>query len=271
MEYVKDVLNYYFKYFLYLFVFTIVPALFLGLFFDPFGMYEFVFEYHNLTLLTFADFFSAVFQYTWWSILYFVIGLIIFVIFVSLMLGFIENHFRMGTVSLKSSFSLNNNVLGVFKTTIILFIQVFILNVIAMLLMYFVHFLGANNGVGSIFCNIFNYIVVLGLMVLYGRGFTLFGYATVETMLEGSPMLVGLGNGVRAMSAKSAQLFFIEVLTLGTCFVLMQIFTAINLPLIGNVLSCIIFIPMVCVNCMVLFFENNHLARKDKLKYYQRK
>ena len=59
MEYVKDVLNYYFKYFLYLFVFTIVPALFLGLFFDPFGMYEFVFEYHNLTLLTFADFFSA--------------------------------------------------------------------------------------------------------------------------------------------------------------------------------------------------------------------
>lgn len=271
MEYVRDVLGYYFKNFFYLILLALVPAVFLGLLVEPFGIYQFVFDYHDMTFFTFGDFFWQVFGLTWYRLIYIVLGLGIFVISASLILGFIEHHFRVGDRSLRSSFSLNNNALGVFKTTLILCVVSFVLNLIAMLLMFFIHYLGANDGVGSIFSNIINYVIVLGLMVLFGRGLSLFGYATVEMLLEGSPIMVGLSNGMRAMGKRGIQLFITEIIIMGSCFVIMIVFSALKLALLGNVLSCLVFISLLCVNSMVLFFDTNHHERMDKLKYYQRK
>ena len=271
MEYVKDVLGYYIKNFVYLLIFAVIPATFLGLFIQPFGLYDFVYSYHDSTLATFGDFFMAIFNPSWWSFLYVLVGGVLFVVSMSMMLGFIENHFRVGKRSLQNSFRLNNNTLSVLKTTVILGIAIFILDLLAALLMCFIHFLSANSGAGSVVCCILNYIIVLALMVLVGRGLSLFGFATVESLLDGSPMRVGFSNAARAMSGKGWQLFMVELITMGVCFILMQIFSLIALPTVGNILSCIVFMPMVCINSMMLFFDANKLTRKDKLKYYQRK
>lgn len=265
MEYVKNVLGYYFRNFHYLILIVLAPALFVGLLLRPFGMFEFAFEYHNLSLQSFGDFFVNIFFGSWWSVLFLLVGLVLVILSVSVMLGFVESHFRVGQPSLVSAFSINNNLLGVAKATLALFIFCFVVEVLLSLLMLFVHFLCGGNAVAIIF----NYIVALGLCVLLGRIFNLFGYATVDTLINNVPLLVGLSNASRAASIKGDKVWMIEMVGLVICFGLMQIFTAIGLPAIGNILSIILFMPLVCVNGMMLFFERNNLPRKDTLKYYE--
>ena len=265
MEYVKNVLGYYFRNFLYLIIFAVVPAIFVGLLLKPFGIFEFAFEYHNLTLNNYGEFFVSIFMDSWWSVLYLFLGLILVIIATSLMLGFIESHFRMGKPSLINSFSLNNNVLGVAKSTFALYFIAFVVEVLLSLLMFFVHFLSGGNVVAIIF----NYIVAVVVCVLFGYGFNLFGYATIDMLINNAPLLVGLSNASRAGSAKGNRVWFIEVVGFLVCLGIMQIFTALGLPMIGNIISFILFVPLVCVNSMTLFFERNNLPRKDILKYYE--
>ncbi len=265
MEYVKNVLGYYFRNFLYLIIFAAAPAIFVGLLLKPFGIFEFAFEYHNLTLNNYGDFFVNIFLGSWWSVLYLFLGLVLIIVTTSLMLGFIESHFRVGKPSLVNSFSLNNNVLGVAKSTFALFLLAFVVEILLSLLMFFVHFLSGGNAVAIIF----NYIVALGVCVLLGRGFNLFGYATIDMLINNAPLLVGLSNASRAVSAKGNKVWLVEVVGFLVCFGIMQIFTAIGLPMVGNIISIILFMPLVCVNSMTLFFERNNLPRKDTLKYYE--
>ena len=84
-----------------------------------------------------------------------------------------------------------------------------------------------------------------------------------------APLLVGLSNASRAVSAKGNKVWLVEVVGFLVCFGIMQIFTAIGLPMVGNIISIILFMPLVCVNSMTLFFERNNLPRKDTLKYYE--
>lgn len=265
MEYVKNVLGYYFRNFIYLSVFAIVPAVFVGLLLKPFGIFEFAFEFHNLTLSNYGDFFVNIFMSNWWDLLFLFMGLVLVIISTSLMLGFIESHFRVGKPSLINSFSLNNNVLGVAKSTVLLFLLAFVVEVLLSFLMLFVNFLCGGNVIAIIF----NYIVAVGLCFLLGRGFNLFGYATIDMLINNSPMLVGLSNASRTVSAKGNKIWWIEAIGFFICFLIMQLFTAIGLPMVGNIVSIILIMPLVCVNSMTLFFERNNLTRKDTLKYYE--
>ncbi len=265
MEYVKNVLGYYFKNFPYLVVFAIIPAVFVGMLLKPFGIFEFAFEYHNLTLNNYGDFFVNLFFGSWWSLFYLAIGLILVIIFTSLTLGFIESHFRMGKPSFTSTFSLNNNVIGVAKATFALFVFAFVLEFLLSLLMLFVHFLCGGNAVAIVF----NYVIAIGLCVLLGRMFNLFGYATIDMLINNAPLLVGLSNASRAVPLGSSKAWFIEVVGLLICFAIMQVFAFINLACVGSIISILLFMPLVCVNSMTMFFERNDLARKDTLKYYE--
>jgi len=265
MEYVKNVLGYYFKNFLYLIIFATVPAVFVGVFLKPFGIFEFAFEYRGLALNNYGDFFINLFFGSWWSILYLIVGLILVIIATSLMLGFIENHFRMGKPSLVNSFSLNNNVLGVAKSTIALLLIVFVTEFLLSLLMLFVHFLSSGNVVAVVF----NYIIALAVCVLFGKMFNLFGYATIDMLINNVPLLVGLSNASRAVSAKNDKVWLVEVVGLFVCFVIMQVFALIDLTCVGSIISILLFMPLVCVNSMTLFFERSDLPRKDTLKYYE--
>jgi len=266
MEYVKNVLGYYFRNFLYLVSFAVLPAIFVGLLLKPFGMFEFAFEYHNLTLQNFGDFFVNIFFGDWWSLLYLAIGLILIIICTSLMLGFIESHFRMGRPAWVNSFSLNNNVLGVAKSTIALFFILFVVEIVLTLLMLFVHFLSGGNAVSIVF----NYLLCIGLCVLLARCFNLFGYATIDMLINSAPLLVGMSNASRAVSTKGNKIWLIETIGFLICFAIMQLFTAINLAMIGNIISVLLIMPLICVNSMTLFFDWNDLPRKDNLKYYER-
>ncbi len=265
MEYVKNVLGYYFRNFHYLVLFAVAPAILVGLLLKPFGIFEFAVRYDNLTLYNYGDFFVNIFFDSWWSLLYLFIGLAILIIFTSLLLGFVESHFRVGKPSLSNSFSLNNNVLGVAKTTITLFLIIFVVEILLSLLMLFVHFLSGGNAVAIVF----DYIVALFVCVFAGRLFNLFGYATIDILINNVPMLVGLSNASRAVSARGHKVWLIEVVGMVICFVLMLIFTLIGLPAIGNIISIILILPLTCVNSMMLFFERNNLPRKDTLKYYE--
>ncbi len=265
MEYVKNVLGYYFKNFLYLVVFAVIPAVFVGLLLKPFGIFEFAFEYHNLTIKNYGDLFVNLFFGSWWCLLYLAVGLIFVIIFTSLTLGFIESHFRMGKPSFTNSFSLNNNVIGVAKSTFALFLLAFVLEFLLSLLLLFMHFLCG----GTVVAIIFNYVIAIGLCVLLGRIFNLFGYATIDMLINNAPLLVGLSNASRAMSLGSGKAWFIEVVGLLICFVIMQVFALINLTNVGSIISILLFMPLVCVNSMTLFFERNGLSRKDTLKYYE--
>ncbi len=268
MNYVKDVLGYYFKNFLFILVFAIVPAVAMGLLLQPFALFEFLYNYPSYKLLTFGDMFYAVYGLNWLDILWILIGLVLIVISISLLLGFIENHYKTGNATFKMEFSLNSNILSVFKTTILLAIIIFVINVVIMLLMYFVHFLTAVNGVATVWGSVINYILaILGLYPI-ARIFSVFAFSTVEMLINGSPLLVAMSNASLAIAKNSWHVFFMELILFLIPFALVILTNLLGVAWLGNILGLIYVLPAICVFGMSMFFDFYGIKRYDNHKYY---
>ena len=268
MNYVKDVLSYYFKNFIYILVLVIGPAVFFGFLLRPFALFDFLYNYPNLTLNSFGDFYLAVFGFDWLNILWIALGFIILIVFASLMLGFIEGHFRTGKPSFKNYTSINNNLISVTKVVLCLAVITFVINIVLMLLMFLVHVLSATDGVGTIWGTVINYIIaILGLYPL-ARIYSLFAFATVEMMINGSPLIVALSNATQMVARNAWQVFAMEVVIFIPCFVLAILMTALGVSWLGGILGIIIFLPLMCIFGVSMFFDYYGIPKYNNRKYY---
>lgn len=268
MNYLKEVLNYYLKNFLYIIVFCIIPVVFISLLLKPFSLFEFVVQYPNYTITNFSDFYLAVYGINWIDILWIVLSFIILVIAISLLLGFIESHFKTGKVSWINTFSLNSNVLSVFKIILILSIFAYAVNIIMMLLMFLVHFLCAVDGVGNVFSCIFNYVILFFGMFVIVRSFTMFTLTGIGMMINGSPMNVSFSDATHAVSRNAWKIFAVEVALFLIVFAIVVIFTILDLTWLGNILGLMLFLPIECILGMVVFFDYNDIKRYDKRRLF---
>lgn len=268
MNYLKDILNYYCKNFIYVVIFCVAPAIFIGALLKPFSLFQFVVEYPNYTLMNFGQFYTAVYGVGWLDVLWIILGLVLLVVSMSLFLGFIERHFKTGKLSVVNGFSLNSNVLSVLKVVVILAVVAYIINLVMMLLMFFVHFLCAKNGVGNVFSAIFNYIVlILGMFVIM-RAFTLFIQTCIGMMINGSPLNVSFSDATHAISRNVWQILLVEAVLCVTVFAIIAICTLLKIVWLGNILGLLIFLPMECILGMIVFCEFNDIKRYDKRRLF---
>ena len=268
MNYLKEVLNYYFKNFIYITIFCIIPIVFLSLLLKPFALFEFVVEYPNYTITDFGGFYLAVYGIGWLDVLWIVLGLLLLVVSLSLLLGFIESHFKTGKVTLLNGFSLNSNVLSVLKVILILAIFSYIVNIVMMLLMFFIHYLCASNGTGNVVSTIFNYIFVIAGTLVIMRGFTLLIQTGIGMMINGSPFNVSFSDGTRAVFRNAWQIFAIEAILFVVVFAVVAVCTVLNITWLGNIIGLMLFLPIECILGMIIFFDFNDIKRYDKRRLF---
>lgn len=268
MNYLKEVLNYYVKNFLYIAVFCLIPAIFCGLLLKPFAMFEFIANYPNITINNFGDLFMAVYGLNWLDILWIFLGFVLIVIAISLLLGFIESHFKTGKVSWSNSFSLNSNALIVAKISIMIAIICFVLNLVLMLLMFTVHVIFNNDGVATIPAIVINYIFVILSMVVIARVFTMLILTGIEMLINGSPLAVSFSDTTRAIARDGWKIFAVEATLFVVLFILIVLLTLAGVTWLGNIIGLMIFLPIECILGMIVFCEFNGIKRYDKRKLF---
>ncbi len=270
MNYSKEVFGYYFKNFLYIAVFMIIPAVFIGLLLRPFALYEFLAKYPTLSLDNFGDFYLAVYGLEWLDILWIFLGFVLLVVALSLLLGFIESHFKTGKVSFKNTFSLNSNLLNVSKITIMLAVISYVINVLLVLIMFLMYVICGTSTAGIVVSTVLNYLFVLAGSWLLIRVFTLFIITGIGMLINGTPMNVSFSDTTHAIQRGAWQIFAVEAAGLGATFVLAIVFTLLNLSWLGSILGLFVIIPIECILGMIVFFNHNGIKRYDNRRYYMK-
>ena len=267
MNYLKEVLSYYGKNFLYIAVFMIIPAVFIGLLLRPFALFEFLAAYPSLTLNGFDEFYLAVYGLEWLDILWIFLGFVLLVVAVSLLLGFIESHFKTGKVSFKNTFGLNSNILNVCKITLLLAIISYVINLVLILLMFLMHVICGTSIAGVVVATVLDYIFVLLGTFLITRIFTMFIITGCEMLINGTPMNVSFSDTTHAIQRGALSIFATEVFVIAVTFALSIVFSLINISWLGNILGLLVFIPLECILGMIVFFDHNGIRRYDKRRF----
>ena len=268
MNYLKEVLNYYFKNFGWLALFVCIPVLFFGLILHPFKMFEFLINYPNGVYNGFGDFWNAVFDAGVLSIMCLVAGSVVLVVAISLLLGAVEKHFKTGKVSLVNDFSLNSNLLSVAKILLLCVGICLLVNFVSLLLIFVMHFLFASGGV-AIWVNIvFAYLLIIVTFGVLIRLLTLASLTCVEMLLNGSPMKNSFFDALSAHERGGWGLIWLEIL-MGVAIVgVMLGLSALGLSWLGEIISLFILVPIECVMGMIVFFDFNGLTRFDKKRLF---
>ena len=267
----RKVLSYYFKNILYMLLFAVAPALFLGFLVHPFSIIEMLYNYPNMTSFSFADFFVGVYSSGAWGILWFVLGFVLVILCTCLLIGKIELHFRTGKFDLSnhSVRSINNNLSSVSLVALLLIVLNFLLNVIALLLMFFVHFVAGGDGGATVASITINWIIGITFVLAEGCFTVVFMFTAIDMAINGSPFTVALSDAFNNWSRHNC---CGTILTAVFPFVVGIVLTVLGAWLgvtwLTNILSILFLLPYVCILGMIDFFTYFDIPRYDNRTYY---
>ena len=271
MKYFKSIILYYFKNFWFLMLFSIIPAVFVGLLLKPFQFVQFLYAYPSLTLGNFADFFYGILPFDWLTLLLGFIGLVLTAVIISMLLGKIEKNFRIG----KNSYSLketgfNNNfssvLIGIFCVAFCYFV-IALLGVVLIMLFNFI-FASINAVVVSV---ILSYMVCMLCFWLTSAITIHFGVVASDMMITGSTFATAMSNASQAIHKNTWQNLLIGFVPFLIAILLTLLGCWLGILWLTNIISMLIIIPYTCVLVMIIFFDYYGLTRYDTRPYYNLK
>jgi len=270
MRFIKNSFIYLYKNFLHLFLFSLVPALFSGLLLNPFKMIEFVNKYPRTIVKNFGDIFYGIFDISWLRCLLYVFAIIILAIFVSVILGVIENHFRSGKRNVKSIKGyINNNILTVLLNFFVLALAVFVVSFLATTVIYLFHILfsGLNcspNG-GSIALS----IIIVVLYFCANFSLNLLMLLNIPNMIiTGYTFKNSIGGTFNFIGKNFVWLLLGSLVPFVITIPLVSIATDSGWLLLVNSICVLFSIMYYSSFIMVSYFDLNNLNRYDNRKYY---
>lgn len=269
----SNVLSYYFKNILYMLLFAVVPAVFMGLLIHPFAIIEMLYNYPNMQDYSFGAFFTSIYSSGAIGILWFVLGFLILIVCVSFLIGKIELHFRTGNFDMTShnARGLNNNIRDITLFAFVMLVIDFLLNMLAILLMFFVHFLANTDGASTVAGTIINWIIGVFFVLVEGGLTSLFMLAGIDKIIMGSPFSVAISNAFDCWSRHRFKNVFFAIFPFLVIIVLTVLGCLIGITWLTNIISLLFLIPYICILGMINFFEHYDMPRYDNRKYYNLK
>lgn len=265
-----NVLSYYFKNILFMLLFAIAPAVFIGLLIQPFGLIEMLYNYPSMTSFSFGDFFLSVYSHGGWGILWFVLGFVLLVVFISFLVGKIEYHFRTGRFDISShnARGLNNNFGDLAIMAGLMLLVDFLLNLVGILLMCLVHFIISAGGAVALGSIIVNWVIGVLVVLLQGVFTCMFMFAAIDMIIMGSPLTVAMSNALNSFSRHKWSTILVSALPFAIAIGLTAIGCLLNIVWLTNIVSLLFIIPYVCIWGMINFFEYYNMPRYDNRQYY---
>ncbi len=269
----RNVLSYYFKNILYMLLFAIIPAVFIGVVIHPFSLIEMLYNYPSMASYTFGSFFANVYMGGWWLILWFILGFLILVVAISFLVGKIEFHFRTGRfdISSHSARGLNNNFGDLAIMALLMMLVDFILNLLAILLMFLTHFIICADGGAVLASTIINWVIGILFTAFEGVCTCVFMFAAIDMIIMGSPLTVAISNVFNSYSQKIWSNILVGAFPFLVGIALTVIGSLIGVVWLTNIISMLFIIPYVCILGMVQFFKYYDIPRYDNRKYYNLK
>lgn len=271
MRYIKLSFKYLIKNMLFLFLMSLIPAVFIGSLLSPFKFLEFINNYANLTVINFADIFYAIVDISWLKILFYVIGLTLFAVVLSIIIGAIDNHFRSGKRNYtKIKNYINNNVLVVLMNIILIFVINFIVSFLCSTIIYLFHILFVGqNATANVGC------IIIGIL-LFTVYFCVMAVTSIVLMLNIPNMLLNgygfkqsISSTINSIGKNFLYLVIAYVIPYAVIIPLISIFNFSNIALhIINVICFIISIMYYSAFVMTAYFDLNNIMRYDNRKYY---
>jgi hypothetical protein len=228
-------------------VFTVVPGVFIGSFVKPFKIFSFIVTYKTTTIKNYDSIFNAFFDFSWSKVLNTFFASVLIVLFISALLGNIENHFRSGKINLSQSYSfINNNVLAAMVYYIIFAILLFLFKILLSLVIFTFHiiFSGINNAPTNL-----NYIIAV--LIIFGA-ILLFCYL-ISNFIIALPVTLNYGYSVRDSLSNANELLDKKVNFLVYCIIIPLLFVA-SLIILGNVFNFLIVSNILCMIFALMYY-----------------
>jgi len=254
-------------------LFAIIPAVFIGILIQPFGLIEMLYHYPSMASFTFGDFFVNVYSRGALGILWFALGFILLVIFISFLVGKIEYHFRTGRFDISShnARGLNNNFGDLAIMAGIMLLVDFLLNLLGILLICLVHVIFCGGGAVVTAAVVINWVVGVSVILTQGLFTCMCMFAAIDMIIMGSPLTVAMSNVFNSYSRHKWSSLIVAMFpfAVGIVFTVLGLLTgAVWVVWIANIISMLFVIPYVCILGMVDFFDYYNMPRYDNRQYY---
>ena len=269
MKYIKLSFKYLFKNFLYIFLLAIIPAGFLGALTSPFKIFEFMTDYKNIKVDSFADIFNGLINFNFLPVFFSILGLVVLAIFVSLAIGQMENHMRSGKINYKNMFQyVNNNILvvlvNIFIVLVIWFLLQFLLSAILFLLHLIISGIGNTPNVANI---IFAVLLCTVKFVLFIQIVSIMVINIPNMLISGYPIKQAISNSIKLLNKNNIQFLFSMFLPFVIIIPLSCVLKG-NWCYLTNILGVLILFIHYTTLCMTSYFELSGTPRYDNRKYY---
>ena len=251
---------------------SLIPAVFIGSLLSPFKFLEFINNYAKITVVNFGDIFYSIIDISWLKILFYILAFAILSLFLSVIVGEIENHFRSGK---KNYFNIkhyiNNNILTILLNLLIFVVINFIVSFLCGTLIYLFHvMLCGLNSTASVAC----VIIAIVLFTLYFCVICLSGLAilinTPNMLFNGYNFKQAISSTINLIGKDFFNLVLAYLLPFVLIIPLISIFNFSSVALhIVSTVCIIISVIYYSSFALTAYFDLSNIARYDERKYFQ--
>ncbi|MGD9901008.1 MAG: hypothetical protein AB7S44_00530 [Spirochaetales bacterium] len=271
MKFVRAGLSYMFKNFLYMFLFAIIPAVFLGLLLNPFKIFEFIKDYASMNIASFDTIFNYILNINFLNFVIAVFGMSLLAIFVSAIIGQIENHMRSGKTNFRAlKEHVNSNILVVIANMFAFLLIAFVIMFLTSTLLFLTHLiLSGINNVPTAFNVVLSTVIVLAILTIYALIAGVMFLNVPSMIVNGSQFKTSLASVIKLVEKDSLGILvavLVPTLVIGLIAILFS--GTIVMPLI-SVICVALLIMYYSSLSMTAYYTLTQTTRYDnKRKYY---
>lgn len=271
MKFIKLSSQYMFKNIAYLFIFSIIPAVFIGSVLNPFKIIEFANIYSSIPVTNFGTIFYGLIDFTFLQISLWIVGLVLLSIFVAGIIGQMEHHLRSGKLNIAEAREyVNNNVLLVFVNIFILFIVAIIIMFVTATILFLLHLVMSGINVSPTVGNVVVSNVMLSIIfVMYAFVASTFFINIANMMTNGYPFRHSFGSVIKLQQKNSLQLIVAILLpfTLITLLISIFVISSTIMPFV-NIVGTLLLIMYFSSFAVTTYFELTKTKRYDNIRKY---
>lgn len=270
MKFIKLAFNYMFKNFLWVFLLSLVPVIFVGSLLSPFKIFEFMNIYSSLPVINFSSIFLQLLNLSWVKLILLVLALVIVSIFTSCIFGQMEKHMRSGKLKFNSIGNyLNNNILLVGANLLILLVLYVILTFLLSTIIFLLHIIFSGLQSSP---TLLNTIIVLifssSMFVLFLQLIAIFLLNIPNMAINGYSPKIAFSNSLRLLNKNNFQYMLAMLVPFVLIIPLVSLLAGTNFVWIINIIGFLFVIMYYTSLTMTGYFELSNTARYDNRKYY---
>lgn len=269
MEFIKLTFLYIKKNFLILFLYAIIPTIFVGIILNPFSLFEFLVKYPTLVVTNLGSLLGIMFNASIWNIILVLLGVLIICMFASMSLGQIENHMRSGKIKLKSSVALlNNNFIVVAINVVVLFLLMLLFEFIYCSFLCLIHLIFSGlNSTPNLFTIILAIILASIVFILFIQIASMLLLNIPNMTINGYPVKQAFINSIKLLEKKNFKFMFSLLLPFIIIIPLVCLLKG-KLIMIANVVGIFMLFMYIPPLIMTSYFELSNTQRYDNRKYF---